>query len=58
MTYQQSLERAELEAEMAFERFLEACEIDDHPEFIDTLHTEAHLANERYNLIVENDPAH
>ncbi|MDD9908654.1 MAG: hypothetical protein OXR62_03085 [Ahrensia sp.] len=47
MTYQQSLELAELQADLAFERYLEAFEADEHPAFLDGLTTEAQLAHDR-----------
>ena len=41
MTYEQSLDLAELQADMAFETYLSAFEDGDRPEVIDSLATEA-----------------
>ena len=48
MTYQQSLELAELQADIAYERYLEAFEADDHPELLEQLSIEATIARHRY----------
>ncbi|WP_051645241.1 single-stranded DNA-binding protein [Labrenzia sp. DG1229] len=48
MTLQQSLDLAEIEADKAYERFLEAFERDDHPEVIDRLNNESDIARHRY----------
>lgn len=58
MTYQQSLELAELEADLAFERYLEAFNADDHPELLEALTTEARFAQERYDELIHLVPAH
>ena len=47
MTLQQSLELAELEADIATERYLDAFEANEHPEILDQLITEVALANNR-----------
>ncbi len=48
MTYQQSLDLAELEADIAFERYLEAFDEDEHPEVLEQLNVEATIARNRY----------
>ena len=48
MTFQQSLELAELEADIAVERYLEAFEAEEHPEILEQLNTEAAIARHRY----------
>jgi len=48
MTYQQSLDLAELEADIAYEKFLEAFEADEHPEILEQLNVEASIARHRY----------
>jgi len=48
MTFQQSLELAELEADIAAERYLEAFEAEEHPEILEQLNTEAAIARHRY----------
>ncbi len=48
MTYQQSLDLAELEADLAYEKFLEAFEADEHPEILEQLNIEAIIARNRY----------
>lgn len=48
MTYQEAIELAEVEAEIAFERFLKAFEDDEHPEIVDQLNNEAAIAQQRY----------
>jgi len=58
MTLEQSIELAELEAEIAAERFLEAFEEDQHPAILDQLHIEAELAHQRYENIYAFDLAH
>ncbi len=58
MTFQQSLELAEIEADLAFERYLEAFNADEHPEMLDQLTTAAHSAQERYDEIINLVPAH
>lgn len=58
MTYQQSLELAELEADLAFERYLEAFNADDHPELLEALTTEAQIVQERYDELIHLVPAH
>jgi len=58
MTYQQSLELAELEADIAYEKFLEAFEADEHPEIVEQLNVEASIARHRYYEAYNADLAH
>ena len=58
MTLQQSLDLAELEADMAYEKFIEAFDADEHPEIIEQLNTEATLARHRYYDALNADLAH
>lgn len=58
MTFQQSLDLAELEADIAFERYLTAFEAHEHPAFLDNLSTQAQLAQDRYNTLTDKEPAH
>ena len=58
MTYQQSLDLAELEADMAYEKFLEAFEADEHPEILEQLNVEATIARHRYYNAYSADLAH
>lgn len=58
MTYQQSLDLAELEADMAYEKFLEAFEADEHPEILEQLDVEATIARHRYYDAYSADLAH
>ena len=58
MTYQQSLDLAEIEADLALERYLEAFEADAHPQILDQLNVEADLARQRYEEASEMEPAH
>ena len=58
MTYQQSLDLAELEADMAYEKFLEAFEADEHPEILEQLNVEAAIARHRYYDAYSADLAH
>lgn len=58
MTYQQSLDLAEIEADMAFERYIDAFNADEHPEMIETLTTEAQIAQQRYDELINLVPAH
>ena len=57
MTFQQTLDLAELEADIAFERYLEAFNADDHPELLSLLDTEAQLAQQRYDTLTHVVPA-
>ena len=57
-TLQQSLELAELEADIAAERFLEAFEADEHPEILEQLNTEATIARHKYYEAYSADLAH
>jgi ribosome assembly protein YihI (activator of Der GTPase) len=58
MTYQQSLELAELEADIAYEKYLEAFEADEHPEIVEQLNVEASIARHRYYEAYSEDLAH
>ena len=58
MTYEQSLDLAELEADIAYEKFLEAFEADDHPEVLEQLNVEATIARHRYYDAYNADLAH
>lgn len=58
MTFQQSLELAELEADISAERYFEAFEADEHPEILEQLNTEAMIAHHRYNETCNSDLAH
>lgn len=58
MTYQQSLDLAELEADMAYETFLEAFEADEHPEILEQLNVAATIARHRYYDAYSADLAH
>lgn len=57
MTLQKSLELAEIEADMAHEKFLEAFEADEHPELLDQLNTTATLARHKYYNALHADLA-
>lgn len=58
MTYQQSLDLAELQADMASERYFEAFDADAHPAFLDQLSIQAALARQIYQDISEEGLAH
>ena len=49
---------AELQADMAFETYLSAFEVGDHPEVIDSLATEALIAQDRCADLRSQDLAH
>lgn len=49
MTLEQSIDLAELQADMAFDAYLAAFDEDAHPEFLDSLETEALIARSRYD---------
>ena len=49
MTLEQSIDLAELQADMAFEAYLAAFDEDAHPETLDSLETEALIARSRYD---------
>ena len=49
MTLEQSIDLAEMQADMAFEAYLAAFEEDAHPETLDNLETEALIARSRYD---------
>lgn len=57
MTFDQSLNVAEIDADLAHERYVEALNADDHPELIDMLLTEAQLAQQRYDELLHFVPA-
>ena len=58
MTYEQSIDLAELQADMAFETYLAAFEEDAHPETIDSLETEVFVAQGRYANLLSQDLGH
>lgn len=58
MTYEQSIDLAELQADMAFETYLSAFEEDAHPETIDSLETEVFVARGRYTNLLSQDLGH
>ena len=49
MTLEQSIDLAELQADMAFEAYLAAFDEEEHPETLDSLETEARIARSRYD---------
>lgn len=57
MTFQDRLDHAELEADLADEKFFAAFESDEHPELIDQLRTEAEFARYRYYSALNADLA-
>lgn len=58
MTLQQSRDLAEIEADLAYEKFLEAYEADEHPELIAQLNDAATMARHRYYDTLNTDLAH
>lgn len=58
MTLQQSLELAELEADIAAERYMEAFEAEEHPEILEQLNIEATIARHKYYDAYSEDLAH
>ena len=58
MTFEQSLDLAELEADIAYERYLEAFDTNEHPEILEQLNTEAAIARYRYYDAYSADLAH
>lgn len=58
MTFQQTLDLAEIEADLAFERYIEAFNAEEHPEMIEILTTQAQIAQERYDEIINLVPAY
>ena len=58
MTLQQSLDLAEIEADLAYEKFLEAFDADEHPEVLEQLNVEATIARHRYYDTLNADLAH
>ena len=57
MTWEQTLELAELEADIAQERFLTAFEADEHPEILEQLRTEATISRHKYYAAYHADLA-
>ena len=56
MTLEQSIDLAELQADMAFDAYLAAFDEDAHPETLDSLETEALIARVLLNMArVEKD---
>ena len=49
MTLEQSIDLAELQADMTFEAYLAAFDEDAHPETLNSLETEALIARSRYD---------
>ena len=49
MTFQQTLDLAEIEADLAFDRYIDAFNSDEHPEELDRLSIEAQIAQARYD---------
>ena len=49
MTLEQSIDLAEMQADMAFEAYLAAFDEDAHPQNLDSLETEARIARSRYD---------
>ncbi len=49
MTLEQSIDLAELQADMALDAYLAAFDEDAHPETLDGLETEALIARSRYD---------
>lgn len=58
MTFQQSIDLAEIEADLAFERYIDAFNADEHPEILDTLSNEAQMAQAKYAEFTNLVPAH
>lgn len=58
MTYEQALDLAEFEADIALEKFLAAFEAEEHPEVIEQLNVEATIARHRYHEAYNADLAH
>lgn len=58
MTLQQSLDLAEIEADLAYEKFLDAFDTEEHPEILEQLNTEATVARHRYYDALNADLAH
>ncbi len=58
MTYQQSIDLAEIEADLAFERYIDAFNSDEHPEILDRLEIEAQVAQAKYDEFTNLVPAH
>ena len=57
MTFQEALDLAEIEADIAQDRYAEAFEADKHPQLIEQLDTEATLARHRYYAALNADLA-
>lgn len=58
MAYEQSLDLAELQADMAFETYISVFEDGDHPEVVDSLATEARIAQDRCADLRTQDLTH
>lgn len=58
MTLEQSIDLAELQADMAFESYLAAFDEDAHPEFLDSLEAEALIARSRYDDLRTESSGH
>ena len=57
MTLQENLDLAEIEADIAHEKYVEALEDDEHPQLLEHLNTEATLARHRYYAALNADLA-
>lgn len=49
MTYEQSLALAEIQADLAFDRYIDSFNSDDHPTTVEQLSIEAQIAQARYD---------
>lgn len=58
MTLEQSIDLAELQADMAFEAYLAAFDEDAHPETLERLETEALIARRRYDDLHSQELGH
>ena len=58
MTFEQSLDLAEIEADLVFDRYLEAFNADEYPEMLVALTNDAQRAQLRYDEMVNLVPAH
>lgn len=56
MTEDHAIIAAEVEAELALQRFEAASDADEHPELVDQLATEAHIALSRFEEMRLLDP--
>lgn len=57
MTFQQSIDLAEIEADLAFERYIDAFNSDEHPEILDRLEIEVQVAQAKYDEFTNLVPA-